>query len=68
MKQDMTAKTSLEDVKKQLADEHYEVTGGIPTLEATGPVHSLIVYQTHLTLKIDFTPEGKMNGYHLDRA
>lgn len=68
MKQDMTAKSSVDDVKKQLAEEHYEVTGGVPTLDAVGPVHSLVVYQTHLTLKIDFTPEGKMNGYHLDRV
>lgn len=67
MKQDMTAKTPFEDVKKQLAEEHYEVSGAIPTLQATGPNHSLVVYQTHLTLKVDFTPEGQMNGYHLDR-
>lgn len=68
MEKDMTAKPTLDEVKKQLADEHYEVTGDLPTINATGPNHSMIVYQTHLTLRIEFNSEGKMNGYHLDRV
>jgi hypothetical protein len=68
MKQDLSKHLALDDVKKQLTDESYQITGTGPEMDATGPTHSFVVYSTHLTLKLDFNSDGKMTGYHLDRA
>jgi len=68
MKQDLSQHIALEDVKKQLTDQSWTVTGSGNQLLADGPTHSFLVVSTHLTLKLDFNADGKMTGYHLDKA
>ncbi len=68
MKQDLSQHMALEDVKKQLMDQSYEVNVTGTQIDANGPSHSFIVYSTHLTLKLDFNAEGHMTGYRLDKA
>ena len=68
MKQDLSQHMALEDVKKQLSAQSYEITSSGTAFEANGPAHSFAVYSTHLNLKLDFNSEGKMSGYRLDRA
>lgn len=68
LKADIGQKKQMEDVKKQLAGAGYTIEQQTPTLKATGPVHSLVVYQTHLTLELGYDPSGILVSYHLERA
>jgi hypothetical protein len=68
LKQDLSQHLSFADVQKQLTDESFTTTGTGAELDAEGRTHTFIFYSTHLTLKINFNPDGKMTGYHLDRV
>lgn len=68
LKDDMAKHVSFSDVKAQLAQAGYTTEGALPTLKATGPKHSVVIYTTWLYVNITFDQTGAMNGYHLDRA
>ncbi len=68
LKSDLSQHKAAADVKKQLQEAGYQMTGDVPEIKATGPKHSLIVYTTWLTLDLTFNTDGLLTGYHLDRA
>jgi len=68
LKDDIAKHMSFSDIKSQLAQAGYTTEGELPTLKATGPKHSMVVYTTWLYVNITFDQSGTINGYHLDRA
>ena len=57
------------DVTQQLAGMGYKVAdASTPDLAATGNKHSLLVYNTWLTVNVKFDDQAKATAYHMDRA
>ena len=56
------------DLDAKLRAMGFEVTDSPAESTGKGPDHSLLFYQTHLTISLRFNAEGKNTGYHLDRA
>jgi hypothetical protein len=68
LKADLSVHKPIGDIKKELTDAGYSIDQESPTLKATGPKHSLVVYTTWLTIELDFDRSGVISSYHLDRA
>jgi hypothetical protein len=68
LKADVTKHATVDEVKQQLTQAGYAMQGDAPTIKATGPKHSLVVYSTYLTLDLGFGQDGTLTSYHLDRA
>jgi hypothetical protein len=67
--------TQIEVMKKKIADAGYDIEDEpsalkfmAPTITATGPTHSVLVYSTHLTVTLGFDLKGRLTSYHLERA
>jgi hypothetical protein len=68
MKASLTHSTA-DDIKKQISDMGFTLGNDSPSaLSATGPHHMAVVYNTWLTLDVQFGQDGKATGYHIDRA
>lgn len=61
------AKATRDDLQASLTSKGFSVEPGA-TFVATGPKHSMLVYTTWLTVKAEFSAEGTMTSYHMDRA
>ena len=56
------------ELSQKLKDMGFEMSDQPEASTGNGPVHSLLVYSTHLTVNLTFDKDGKANSYHLDRA
>jgi len=57
----------IQDVQTKLTGMGYELKPPAQQLEGAGPKHSLLVYRTWLTVKVNVNEEGKASGYKMDR-
>ncbi|HLK14523.1 MAG TPA: hypothetical protein VKT78_06935, partial [Fimbriimonadaceae bacterium] len=55
------------EVDGQLRALGFELTETPMETQGKGPVHSLLVYSTRLTVRLGFDEQGHNNAYRLDR-
>jgi hypothetical protein len=68
LKDAVTNKMPQAEVSQKLKDMGFEMTDTPEASTGNGPVHSLLVYSTHLVVNLTFDKDGKTHSYHLDKS